>query len=362
VEIIERFGIFWITSIGLYSIWLYALSRCKKTFRPSETVKKFDGISLVVPFKNEAKRISDLLQSLNRTWPHRFPGEVIFIDDYSTDNSAKIIKKTKKKFPFQLLEIKSTEPVAKRTALETAIRHANFPWILTLDADVSIPGGYFEALNDLLSSAHDIVMILGPVKLYGQNNFLFRLQQLENRFLQALTRFSADCDSPWLANGAHLIFRKKNFFRVNGYDNLPDLPGGDDIFLLEKFNRNFPGKIRYWARPKFAVRVQAAENVNEFIRQHTRWAVKTKKLKNRKLLAFSLLQSAIFLGFWILIAHPGFWITGNIIWFAGQYYFIKQYEQNSPKLIPAVFIHLVYPFFYVWILIQSLFFSSTRWR
>ncbi len=360
MEIIDYSAGAWLLAVGLYGIWLFRLTRCKET-DGNTSASSFPGISLIVPFRNEAERITPLLESLNRHWPDNFKAEVIFVNDRSDDNSVDIIRKTARKFPYQILHVTQKEVQPKKTALETGIKHARYPWILTLDADAEIPPGYFTALSRELASARNIAMILGPVEWQPSEGWLFQLQFYENRFLQALTRFTAECGNPWLANGAHLIFRKDFFLQVNGYAGTPQVLGGDDMLLLEKFKKHFPGQIRYWTRG-IPIRVQVQPSLSAYLRQHARWSAKMTKIKNRDLWIFSLLQTVIFAGFFLNIPSPAYWLAGNLTWFGSQWYFIRQHKRGGLAFKRALVIHWIYPFLYVWIFLLAFTRKTRQWR
>ena len=52
-------------------------------------------LSVIIPVKNEEKIIEDTLNKLNESWLTNIEHEIIIIDDYSSDNTANLIKNNK---------------------------------------------------------------------------------------------------------------------------------------------------------------------------------------------------------------------------------------------------------------------------
>ena len=75
-------------------------------------------LSIVLPFKNEASNLPNLLKSLNRL--NYANHEFIFVDDSSTDKGSDIIKNHSS----PLILVTNKKEPGKKGALETGIEHA----------------------------------------------------------------------------------------------------------------------------------------------------------------------------------------------------------------------------------------------
>ncbi|HER40994.1 MAG TPA: glycosyltransferase, partial [Salinimicrobium catena] len=93
-------------------------------------------LSIVIPLLNEEESLNELynwIASVMRS--NSFSYEVIFIDDGSTDNSWKIIKKISAEDPF-VKGIKFNRNYGKSQALHVGFEKAEGDVIITMDADL----------------------------------------------------------------------------------------------------------------------------------------------------------------------------------------------------------------------------------
>ena len=84
------------------------------------------NISIIIPAKNEAASIGDVLVKLNKLYPN---SEIIVVDDGSTDNTAKIIKKYDAKL------ITHPYSMGNGAAIKSGARSASGDILITMDAD-----------------------------------------------------------------------------------------------------------------------------------------------------------------------------------------------------------------------------------
>lgn len=93
-----------------------------------------NDFSVVIPFRNEAENLSDLLQSIAKlNYPvNRY--EIILVNDASTDEFLTIINqfKTKhKNIRIAVIENIRLSSSPKKDAITTAIKKSSFEWIVT---------------------------------------------------------------------------------------------------------------------------------------------------------------------------------------------------------------------------------------
>ena len=109
------------------------------------------AVSLIVPTRNEAGNVSELLVRLGRL-PAGVLGEVIFVDDSDDDTAAAIAYLAPGvDFP---VDVVHREPGMRTDGLSGAVvegfRRARGPWLAVMDADLQHPP---EVLADLLAAA-----------------------------------------------------------------------------------------------------------------------------------------------------------------------------------------------------------------
>ena len=99
------------------------------------------AFSIVIPFRNEARNLPFLLDSLSHLDYPNSLFEVLLVDDDSEDESCEIIEAFRKDNSIQIRFLKneriSISP--KKDAITTAIKEAQHPWIITTDADCEVP-------------------------------------------------------------------------------------------------------------------------------------------------------------------------------------------------------------------------------
>jgi glycosyltransferase involved in cell wall biosynthesis len=112
-----------------------------------------DNFSVVIPALNESENIPDLFEALDATFrEHGLNGEIIFVDDGSTDDSVEVARREGERLRrFKLERHKAN--LGKTEALVTGVRAAATEWIVLFDADLQhlpeeIPRLLAEVEND----------------------------------------------------------------------------------------------------------------------------------------------------------------------------------------------------------------------
>lgn len=250
---------------------------------------RIDCISIIIPVCNEEKRIVPLIWALNNQREGQARIEVIFVDDYSTDATVKILNETVK-VPFRIISNQGKK--GKKFALHQGIQVAAFDFILTLDADVYFDSYFF--INVLDCPPADLIIL--PVEMNGESLFQV-LNAIEFVWLQKLT-FGAK--QPILCNGANLLFRKSSYFSAYELRNDFDLASGDDVFLLDAMLGQ--GKlITRLSSPTLAIQTPAPETWEALLNQRKRWGGKTSRLKNIKVSGFAIFLVTVEISFLITL-------------------------------------------------------------
>ncbi len=226
-------------------------------------------ITVLIPFRNEEKRLDDLLTSiLNST---KLPNKFIFIDDHSNDASTKLIQDRLGDFPFEILML-SKELSGKKKALRAAIQNCQTKFILTFDADISFQPSYFRLLEEL----EDADMYVLPAVLIGKPPVeLF--YELDVALANALNAGLSGLTRPIFSSGANFLFKRQAFDEVDDLESHVHMASGDDTYLLRDFRRN-KKDVRLESNLNVAVKTDTPKSFNEFIDQRLRWVGKTTDL------------------------------------------------------------------------------------
>ena len=114
---------------------------------------KTPDISVVVPLLNEEESLPELVAWVNRVFnENNFSGEIILIDDGSTDHSWQVINELSQEFS-NIKAIRYNRNYGKSAALNSGFGVAQGSVIITMDADMQdspdeIPGLYDMIKND----------------------------------------------------------------------------------------------------------------------------------------------------------------------------------------------------------------------
>ena len=75
---------------------------------------------------------------------------------------------------------------------------------------------------------------------------------------------------------------------VGGFSGIDDLASGDDELLLQKVAVKYQGRIGFLKQREAIVYTHAKRNLKEFLQQRRRWASKSTKYKDKKVVALAV--------------------------------------------------------------------------
>jgi cellulose synthase/poly-beta-1,6-N-acetylglucosamine synthase-like glycosyltransferase/glycosyltransferase involved in cell wall biosynthesis/O-antigen/teichoic acid export membrane protein len=116
----------------------------------------FDKISIIVPAHNEEANIEPLVgrihEALSKEGIHY---EILFVNDYSTDKTADIVKKVSAVYPVKLIQKMGKK--GKSYSINEGIRYASFKTVAMIDADLQYPPEAIPSMIKLLSKSDVVV-------------------------------------------------------------------------------------------------------------------------------------------------------------------------------------------------------------
>lgn len=352
--------------IGSFVLGFDKISVFKLENKPSVTT-----FSIVIPFRNEAKNLPTLLNSVSSLSYPKHLFEIIFIDDASEDNSAEIIKNyiTENSNIFILKnERNSNSP--KKDAITKAIKYAKNEWIVTTDADCQLPELWLNSYDEFIQK-NNALCIAAPVTYKPESNFCNTFQLLDILSLQGATMGGFGIKKPFLCNGANFAYTKQLFNNLYGFDGNTNTASGDDIFFLEKALKKHPKQTFYLKCNEAIVITKAQQTWTDLIAQRIRWAAKTSAYNSwfSKLTAFTVLLMNALLICLTLLAFIGAFKTKTLIYVLiikfsidlNLIYKSALFFNQKGVLKLYAFGFLVYPFFSVYVAVISIFFGY-EWK
>lgn len=340
----------------------------------SKTAKT--SFSVIIPFRDEAENLPNLLKSVLALEYPKDLVEFIFVDDASSDASVEIINKLQfilskneeiTKTNLRVISNIRASNSPKKDAITTAITTAKNNWIITTDADCILPIKWLLTLDAFIQQ-NKPKMVVAPVNYIVENTSLEQFQLLDFMSLQGTTIGGFGIDFPFLCNGANLAYKKEEFFKENGFKGNNSIASGDDIFLFEKFLLADKKGVQFLKSKDAIVATFPVKTSAALINQRIRWASKTSRLKSNKvkligLLVFLINLSIIFSVFLsnnivIILLPLTLKITIDLMLFVPTIHF---YNHKESFIKWYLFSSILYPFFSVFIVFKS-FFYKYNWK
>ena len=259
--------------IGLFTLYLLGKKKANEKIN-NQSGEKYHSecISVIIPFRNEETHLLELIKSIQQL--SKQPFEFIWVNDHSTDKSVSILETTLPNQNHSILHLPN-ELTGKKNALSYGISKAKGAYILTWDADITIPSNFFLQLETYPVNALTIL----PVEMV-QANYKTAFFANDFQFLNQVNYAVFGLKRPILANGANLIFNKSVFNQIKPYQNNLNIASGDDQFLLKQFRDN-KQSISYLRDNTLTTITKTPTTIKQCIIQRIRWASKTQKVNDR---------------------------------------------------------------------------------
>src|SRR5690606_28194229 len=119
-------------------------------------------------------------------------------------------------------------------------------------------------------------------------SFFEELQTLEFLYLIGLGAAGIGNGNPTTCNGANLAYRRDVFFEMGGFKGIDNLASGDDELFLHKVAEKYAHKIGFCKSRDAVVFTDAKPDLASFISQRKRWASKSTKYKDKKVVALGV--------------------------------------------------------------------------
>ena len=319
---------------GIYIIFLAVLifGWLKKNRLPLNTNEY--SINVVVPFRNEAKNLEQLIKSLRNQTYDKFI--VTFIDDHSEDESVQMIKDNLLENGLNWKLIQLTDREGKKAAIDTGIKSSDADIVVTTDADCWMGKSWLTLINAAFDE--ETKMVVGRVSFMGNESVFNAWQQLEFSTLIGTGGAMINLNVPIMCNGANLAYRKATFEKVNGFVGIEQSPSGDDELLMSKFSKAFPKSIMFLGEEEAVVYTRPSKTWRQFMQQRKRWASKWSMNKRPANVSMALLVFLFHLSFLSMVVMAG---LGEIppqllalllgIKLLLEYIFVRLINQKSSK-------------------------------
>jgi len=355
--IVVLFSLFSLALTFLYAFLVLALRTGWQNipFYTPVSLTPTTKLSVLIAARNEAESIHLTIEDIvHQNYPKEL-FELIVVDDHSTDDTSKVIERYADR-GVKLIQLNESKPLNsyKKKAIAEAIKLANGELMVSTDADcrmgenwlLNIVGLYEEKNYNLISA---------PVVFHQEKSLFERLQTLEFLYLIGFGAAGIGNKMPSTCNGANLAYKKDVFLALDGFKGIDDLASGDDELFLHKVAHAFPGTIGFCKSFDACVYTHAKSNLKEFIQQRRRWASKSVKYKDKKIIGLAvcmwLFNLSLALNFVLAFFYPDFLKLVTIqflIKFTAELFFLEpltSFAKRKGLLINLTFLtffHVVY--------------------
>ena len=234
------------------------------------------------------------------------------------------------------------EGKGKKHALYRLISAAETEYVWMRDDDVVL-----EVKGERLEVKGADLLIL-PLRMASENersSLLERLQIAEYAAIQQLTIETAKRGHAVMCSGANLIAKRDRW--LESYPDLhPEIPSGDDMFLLESFKRRGLN-ISVCESEEMTAIVRPHTSWRAFFHQRMRWAGKAPKYTDRDILlcgAIMLMANVLQLCCPLVL----------LLKFPLEYALIKK-RDASVSLFTALLLEILYPFYTIISIVGGIF-------
>ncbi|PWH81321.1 glycosyltransferase [Brumimicrobium oceani] len=356
--ILEIYSIFLLFSLLLFTgAKIFSISTRSRVTSTLE----LNQITVIIPFRNEARCLPFLLQSIENQ--ENLPFEVLFIDDHSTDFSSSVINSFIHDNNFGSLLKLPDGKMGKKEALNLGVTSAQTSYVLTLDADVVLDKHYF---NSLLSKPQSVLLAL-PVVMKGKG-FFDRFFATEYSFFNAFNFLIARI-WPISISGANLLINKTAINYENQLLGHKHIASGDDYFLLKYFRRS-KQSIYFGNNIESSVVTQAPSSFKSYFDQRVRWLSKSKYKAECRDTIIGVFMFVYFIGgvFTLIVAGiTGDWVLLLSIFMmrllldAIVYLNYAQRLRETRNVLMLPFFQIFYPFLLIVVGALSVFYRP-KWK
>lgn len=251
-------------------------------------------VSVLIPARNEAQNITACIRSITSQQYNMENVEIIVIDDCSEDDTVKLVKQQQDQpgARIKLIELNGLGKCGKKEALTEGIKAADSNVIITTDADTT-RGPQWLASIEKFYNKHRPKMIIAPVAYTKEAGWFGKMQSVEFAGLVATAGGAAGIGMAMVCNGANLVFEKEAFGMAGGYSGTEDVPSGDDVMLMTRISRMFPGGIKFLKDREAIAYTMPCASLRQFLNQRIRWASKNRKGYNNASLAAGIIVLAM---------------------------------------------------------------------
>lgn len=256
----------------------------------------YEFVSIMIPFRNEKENILASLKSIESQLYPKEKYEVIYVNDFSEDNSLELLASNIKQDNIRVILVPEdfSKNAHKKRAVRCGIENAKGDIIVTTDADCVHDEEWLISLMQTFDSMTGFVS--GPVEFETDDGLFSEFQKLEFAGLVLCGAGLIGSGHPTICNAANIAYRKKVFDEVGGFKDQMNLSSGDDELLMQKISKDSDFKVKFCIDKNAIVKTSANKTISDFYQQRKRWASKGLFYNDKSLVLKLILIYAFYVG------------------------------------------------------------------
>jgi cellulose synthase/poly-beta-1,6-N-acetylglucosamine synthase-like glycosyltransferase len=268
-----------------------------ESFKVQDNSLPDEYISIIIPFRNESQNILESLSSLEKQDYPKERFEVIYVNDFSDDDSLELLYRAEKSLNIKIISVPEdySKYQHKKRAIRYGIENSCGSIIVTTDADCIHGTKWLRTLAEQFDDETGFVS--GPVEFIEETMLFNRMQKIEFAGLVLTGAGLIGIKKPVICNAANIAYRKKAFDQVSGFSYKHSLSSGDDELLMQKIKKETGYKIKFCMNNEAVVKTSSNRSLNQFYQQRKRWASKGLFYSNHFLILKLILIFLFYLSF-----------------------------------------------------------------
>tara|TARA_B100000579_G_scaffold407491_1_gene394787 strand:+ start:418 stop:1104 length:687 start_codon:yes stop_codon:yes gene_type:complete len=170
-------------------------------------------ISIVIPLYNEEGNIESLHKEIIKSLKVKIKYEIIYVNDGSTDNTAKILNNLNYNENFKVINHKKN--LGQSHSISSGINNSNYDTIVTLDGDgQNVPNDINKLINKFFSS--NVIFLVGGIRVNRKDSLI---KIISSKIANNIRLFFLDDDC--IDSGCGLkVFSKDVFLKIPFFEGM----------------------------------------------------------------------------------------------------------------------------------------------
>ena len=323
-------------------------------------------ISIIICARNEAENLSKNLPSILNQEYDSF--EVIVVNDASTDETSEVLNGFVLRYEhLRIINIADKKILGKKGALAAGIEAAKHEWLLLTDADC-YPSGSKNWILGMIKGVDAKEIGLGYAPYEKRDGFLNTFIRYETVWTAIQYMGFALAGEPYMGVGRNMIYMKKLYEKVGGFQKHAHIASGDDdLFINSVISRK---NFSIILNPETFMLSEPQTRWNAYFTQKKRhFSTATSYTLKHKMMLGTLSASHFFyfvtavsllaLKISTIFVLLGLVVRTLVMWFFYGKILRRFHEHNLILWIPLL--DVVYVFFYLFFL-PALMIKTRKWR